>query len=60
VTTAVQDWAFKWHDALTSKVLDNQDCGVVKAQLLKCHGTSRSQISIELFFRIKLSLQSAD
>jgi hypothetical protein len=39
VTTALQDSALKWYDALTSRDLDNQVRVVVKNQLLKSYGS---------------------
>ncbi len=39
VTTALQDSALRWSDALSSRYIDNQDWEVVKTQLIKSYGT---------------------
>ncbi len=42
VTTALQESALKWYDALSSCVLDNKDWEVVKIQMLKSFGTQKT------------------
>jgi hypothetical protein len=39
VTTALQDSALKWYDALLSRDLDNKHWEIVKTQLIKSYGT---------------------
>jgi hypothetical protein len=39
VTTALQDSALKWHDALSSRDLDKKNWEVVKTQFIKSYGT---------------------
>jgi hypothetical protein len=39
VTTAMQDSALKWYDALSSNDSNNKDKEVVKTQFIKSYGT---------------------